>query len=136
MAVAELVFLGAAGDDPDESLRLDGDVLEVGAILPLKRCRSPWNARRAVQRVIVGCLAARSDVFLEGPGICPEHLRFYIPAELTVGQEFQIRPMKESVTWFNGALLEELAWITVRGGEEIGLGPWRFELRIGEESPP
>ena len=84
MAVAELIFLGAAGDEPDDSLCLDGDVLEPGTVIPLVRRRSPWNARRAVQRVIIGCLPTRSDVFLEGPEICPEHLRFYVPAELTV----------------------------------------------------
>ena len=130
MAIAELIYLGAAGDEPDEPLRLDGEALATGARIPLERRRAPWNARRVVQRVIVGCRPTRSDVFLEGEGICPEHLRFYVPAELDEGQEFEMRPMKESMTWFNGQLLEELAWIKVRGGEEIGIGPWRFELRV------
>ena len=132
MAVPSLIYLGHVSSAGEEQLLLEGSPLSIGAEITMVRRRSAWNAKRAVQRIIVGSLDARADLLLTGSGVMPEHVRFYVPVNLVPGQEFDMRPMQDASTWLNGQLLEDLAWIPVRGSEDIRFGPWRFRLETGD----
>ena len=128
-----LVFLGRTGEEPSgETLLHERRPLSPGEALPLERKRSPWNAHRGVERVIVGSHPARADVLLEGPGIRPEHVRIYFP--LTGPGPADLLPIEGAETKVLGSPKGPRDWTGFQGGEELELGPWRFRYECGTES--
>jgi len=120
-----LVFLGRTGEEPSgEPLLHEGRPLSPGDALPLARKRSPWNAHRGVERVIVGSHPARADVLLEGVGIRPEHVRLYFP--LSGPGPADLLPIEGAETRVLGRAAGPRDWTGLEGGEELALGPWRF----------
>ena len=128
-----LVFLGGAGEEPSgETLHHEGRPLSPGEALPLERKRSPWNAHRGVERVIVGSHPARADVLLEGPGIRPEHVRLYFP--LSGAGPADLLPIEGGETKVLGRAVGSRDWTALEGGEELELGRWRFRYERGAEA--
>jgi hypothetical protein len=129
-----LRFLGAeppaASSAAPEALRLEGAVLEVGSLIELARKRSPWSPQRLQERVLLGSHPGRADVRLEGPGICPEHLRFYLPRDGKGPDD--LRAIVEGTVWVNGRALAPLEWHGLAPGDEIRCGPWRFRFEREE----
>ena len=126
MSSRRLIFLGTH-PDADASVRNllhEGDSLDSGASLALRRTRSPWNPHRPVDRVIVGTHPARADVLLAGEGLFPEHVRLYVP---TAGDgPVDLLVIRPGSTRVNDRPVEPREWCALEGGEIIDLGPWRF----------
>jgi len=128
-----LIFLGRTGDEPSgDALLHEGRPLSPGEALSIERKRSPWNAHRGVERVIVGSHPARADVLLEGPGIRPEHVRIYFP--LSGPGPADLLPIEGADTKILGSSAGPRDWSSLQGGEELELGPWRFRYECGELS--
>jgi len=128
-----LIFLGRTGEEPSgETLLHEGRPLSPGEALPLERKRSPWNAHRGVERVIVGSHPARADVLLVGPAIRPEHVRIYFP--LSGPGPADLLPIEGAETKVLGSPKGPRDWTSFQGGEELELGPWRFRYECRTES--
>jgi hypothetical protein len=138
----KLVYLGPAHEGPDGApdaeqappetpLRGEGQPLAPGAVLDLVRRRSPWGADRDVERVIVGSHSRRADVLLEGDGVRPEHVRFYLPRS-SAGPD-DLRALAEGAVWINSEPLAVAGWRAMAHGDEVRLAGWRFRYERIEE---
>lgn len=131
MNVRRLVYVGKAsgGDSGDERvLRCEGQVVEPGTAFELARRRSPWRDSRPHVRVIVGSHPTRADLLVQGDRIYPEHLRFYFPKE---GEgPTDLRVIHDDSTLVSGEPASVHEWVTLSGGEEIDLGPWRWRYEL------
>lgn len=136
MRLPRLIYLGpidVLGSAAPKALECEGKLLEPGDVLVLERRRSPWKLLRGIERVIVGSHPGRADLRLDGEGIHPEHVRFYID---TGGGPTDVRPLKEQSTWVNGVPVEALEWSYVHGGEEIRVASWRFRYESAASPAP
>ena len=119
----QLIYLGPIEAAATEDLLLENALLELNAVLPLVRQRSPWRRFKGMERVILGSDARRADILLRGDGIHPEHIRFYIAID---GSPTDLRSLNPDSTLLNGTPVEALEWTELHGGEEITVASWRF----------
>ncbi len=127
MNVRRLVYLGTTADAA-AVLRCEGKLVEPDTAVLLERRRSPWRKSSPQVRVIVGSHPVRADVRLEGQRIFPEHLRFYFSRE--GDGPVDVRALHDGSTRLNGEPVLALEWLTLEGGEEIALGPWRWRYEL------
>ena len=128
-----LVYLGAcacATEPPPGVLLHEGVPLLPGARLDLVRTRSPWSPHRDHDRVIVGSHPARADVRLTGAPIRAEHLRLYLPKDVT--RPVDLRAIVPGTTQVDGKDVGPHDWTPLSGGEEIRLGPYRFRYELDD----
>lgn len=131
MNVRRLVYVGktlGAEVGDETALRCEGSVVRPETAFELQRRRSPWRDSRPHVRVIVGSHPQRADLLLQGDRIYPEHLRFYFPKE--GDGPLEMRVIHEDSTLLNGEPAPALEWLTLEGGEEIDLGPWRWRYEL------
>lgn len=127
MSARRLVYLGVLPNlsaDTTGELHCEGASLEPNTACPLRRSRSPWSDHRPHERVIVGSHPDRADILLQGDTIYPEHVRFYFPKEGDGLTDMMV--IHDDSTQVDGEMMPAHQWISLRGGEEIALGRWRW----------
>jgi len=127
-----LIYVGlvpGAAVENEGRLLFENEVLRDGSVLRLERRRSYWPASREVERLIVGADPKRCDLLLSGPGIGPEHVRFYLSRSSADVND--LKPIHEGTVAVNGQILGH-DWWELRPGDIIDLLHWRFRWEIKE----
>ncbi len=131
MIPAKLIFKGSS-EEVEGDLTSEGKVLVPGDDLKVVWYRSPkWNPKLGFERVIIGSHPERADVRLEGDGIGLEHVRMYFSKNDPTHIDF--RPLEEDSTKVQGRWIDKLEIVRMKGGEDIEIGPWRFQFELDLE---